>query len=1245
MGRAAVFLCLLALSAVPAGSATAAPLAPALPAPGTAPPLRSLPSNPDEPRRSARAALAGPATEALTQKYWTVLESLDDPNASVVGVSNGAQRILYRQGASYWVFDRSTHSSRRVDTFFDGTPLPADVLSAAISGDGSTVGLLRNPGQSNEPTVRIVRLDRNENFEVTLPDAGRQTWSSGWVEHCSVMTRLGSLHLDDDGAVAWLTTSPCFYDRILALDVTDSILRWRFVAAFFRENLAEVTADGSSFALGSDFYEDRNWNQKQDPDERLLAKVFVFPIEFDNDDARPASYFLDWPASNEYSKQFCSDLPYGSRAHIDGAGTRMVLSADEIGLDPNTIVYSPGRQLYWADRKKCQMHSLGGTSAESTSQFRLSIDGRSLVQANGSGLERTDIGSSGDGTEFSDISVGQTDPLLQAAARGSAQFDPGSGKALGSLLEVAQLSGTPSALKVAIVGDSYISGEGSFGYLKGTDVHDPSAKNLCHRSVSSWAYQVGQRLAAFRLNSSHPQLKSFACSGATTYDVTHGQYTEASQISQLEDFNADGGRPVDVVFAGIGGNDAGFKSIIETCAAIMCLNSGWMDGRLQAAWDAASNVETTLEQIKRAAPHATVFLTGYPGIVDPPGGDCQELGLTSVERAVLSASRYTGALEQMAGGLRIDEHEQAWLNNSMLPALNHDLSLAAAEAGVRWIDPHGWFKGHPICSDYPFANGLMPGDDFPSQKPIFGNESFHPNPDGYAEMAAQIEFGYGAEFRPDDNPPASPQGIHHDVPGIENGTMVIHGSMQAWGDQGQVTIQGSSSGTNVVLGMYSSPTLLGRGTVGADGTVSIPYEIPAGLYQGLHTIVAYDEVGGEPLAAAVTSLSPPGDECAERYEDIDTDEDSLPDRCDASLSDGPSADADADGVANSLDDCPTDPDADQEDANENGVGDACDRLLGYNAATELEPFPVVELPRPVPKIELLSKPSFFSRSGAAEISFAVDTEDPPPPVLEVSCSVDGSTPGPCASPLKLAGLSEGFHTLTIAVKSSSGNASTSIFWQVDTVAPSLSVNVPTEGQRFAYGSSVQPQVSCQDPPGSGIGTGCLYPNTLDTRTPGAHTFKATAIDPAGNETSAQVGYQVESPPPTATTGFAGTWTSLSGQPTGEARASLAAHREHPRSVLVLLRCPDTSSGCPDVIATLSRPAFRRKGRTLPARTVGSANTDMGSGESTWLPVPVAAGKAQLRSARQRGLNLTISEKGDLIDRLRIHLPRPRRGAR
>jgi lysophospholipase L1-like esterase len=1218
-----------------AATAGAATPSPTLPARGDAPPLRGVPAaEGGGARRSVRSsALAG--ASALTQKYWTVLESLDDPNASVVGVSNEAQRILYRRGASYWVFDRPTHSSRRVDTYFDGTPLPADVLSAAISGDGSTVGLLRNPDQSNEPTLRIVRLDRNENFEVTLPDAGEQTWSSGWVEHCSVMTRLGQLHLDDDGAVAWLPTSPCYYDRILALDVTDSILSWRFVAAF-RDNLEEVSADGRLFALGGDFYEDRNWNQREDPDEPLLTKVFVFPIEFDDDDARPASYFLDWPASNDYAHQFCSDLPYGARAHIDAAGTRMVLSTDQIGLDPDTIVYSPGQQLYWSDRKRCQMHSLGGTSAQSTSQFRISIDGRSVVQASDGGIERTDIGS-GTSNPFSDISVSQADPLLLAAAATSTQIDPGSGKALGSLLQVAQLSGTPSALKVAIVGDSYISGEGSFGYLSGTDVHDPANKNLCHRSVSSWAYQLGQRLAAFRLNSAHPQLKSFACSGATTHDVEHGQYNEKDQITQLRDFDADGGRPVDVAFVSLGGNDAGFKSVIETCAAIMCLNSGWMDGRLQAAWDAASNVETTLEEIKRAAPHATVFLTGYPGVVDPPGGDCQELGLTAAERAVLHLSPYTGGLETLAGGLRIDGHEQAWLNSSMLAALNHDLSLAAAEAGVRWIDPHGWFKGHPICSEYPFANGLTPGDDFPSQRPVFGNESFHPNPDGYAEMAARIEFGFAADFSPNNNPPPIPEGIHHTVPEETIGAMVINGQMQAWGDEGRVTIQGLPDGTSVALGMYSNPTLLGRASVGEDGAVSIPYKLPAGLYQGLHTLVAYDEASGEPLAATVTALTPP-EECEERYADIDIDEDSLPDRCDASFSDGPGADADGDGILNSTDDCPSDPDPGQDDANENGVGDACDRLLGYNAASELEPFPVVTLPRPLPKIELLSRPGFFSKSSTAEVTFALSTEQPPPPVLSVSCALDGATPTPCTSPLTLGGLSEGFHSLAIAVTSSSGNTSTSFFWSVDTVAPSVAVSAPLEGQHLAYGAVVHPQVTCQDPPGSGIAS-CLYPPTVDTGAPGEHTFTATAVDFAGNKASRQVSYLVEPAPPRPPDEHAeGPGHSTA----AAATASLARHRERRRAVLVLLQCPVSPSGCPEVVATLSSPPLRLGGSRRPPHAVGSAHTDVGSGSSTWLRIPVLGDRSLIRSAGRRGLDLTVSGEGALLARLRVHLLPPHR---
>lgn len=1132
------------------------------------------------------------ATSALS--YWTTLKALDDPYVRIVGISDNAQRILYQSQSNggYYVFDRSSGSDRRVDTFFDGTPLSTNVLKAAISGDGSTVVLLLNPDDHYEPTLRIVRLDSGENFEVQMPDAGQQTWSSGLVEHCSVLTRLGELHLDDDGNVAWLTSSPCFYDKVLALDISSSTLHWRFISAF-RDNTEEVTADGRSFALGGDFYYDYNWNEHVDPGEPTFTWLFVFPVEFFDNDAEPGNSILNWPTSYPVC-----DLPSGARGRVDGAANRMVFSIDKVGLDPNTIVYSPGQQLYWAGRG-CQLHSLGGTTATMLSQFRFSIDGRSVLHETDSGATRTEL-ATGASTSFSGLSVSAADPLLLAAATIQTQSDPGSGAPLGSLLQMAQLSGTPSALKVAIVGDSYISGEGSFGYMGGTDVHGPAGvENLCHRSVSSWAYQLGQRLAAFRLNSAHPQMKSFACSGAKTENIEHGQYTEPSQIDQLRSYNGDGGRPVDVVFASAGGNNAGFKSIIETCMAIKCLDPGWERSRLRAAEDAASDVEVTLEHIKAAAPHATVFLTGYPSIVDPPDGDCADLGLTTAEQVLLHYSLYAGALVDAAGGFRIDRHEQAWLNGTLLPALNHDLSRAAAEAGVRWIDPSGWFRSHGVCSDSPYGNGLAAGNDFPGPKPFLGNESFHPNPEGYTEMAARIEFGFSVDFGADNNPSPIPQGIHHDQSSSETGAMVINGQMQAWGDSGNVTIQGAPVGSAVVLGMYSSPTLLGSGTVGPDGTVELPYQVPAGIYPGLHTLVAYDKESGEPLATTMTAISPPED-CLDKAGDIDRDGDDLADRCDASFADGPQADDDGDGIENVADDCPADPDPEQIDADENGIGDACDPALGYNAAAELETFPEVSLPRPAPKIAVLSQPQGYTSSHAAKIVFSVVDEDSSAMGLSVSCAVDGVALSRCSSPLELSGLDEGFHRLELSATNSNGSTATQVIWWVDTIPPALSVTLPSDGQHFVYRSSVTPIVNC-DANGSALRS-CSW-SGLDTFTLGPHDFTATATDPAGNVAHKDVPYFVD--PPVSSRGRPAEEVEEGRARPGQAIVSLISARRG--AVVISLRCPVGSADCAGVTATLSAVDRAQKTRTrqrVAPVIIGRAAIDVLAGQSArlWLPL-------------------------------------------
>ena len=97
-------------------------------------------------------------------------------------------------------------------------------------------------------------------------------------------------------------------------------------------------------------------------------------------------------------------------------------------------------------------------------------------------------------------------------------------------------AGSAAAERYVALGDSYSSGTGTRTYFDST----------CQKSVYSYPYLLSQQRA-------NTQLVFAACSGAKTGDVLN------SQVSQL---NASTG----IVTITIGGNDAGFTSVVTECA-------------------------------------------------------------------------------------------------------------------------------------------------------------------------------------------------------------------------------------------------------------------------------------------------------------------------------------------------------------------------------------------------------------------------------------------------------------------------------------------------------------------------------------------------------------------------------------------------------------------------------------------------------------------------------------------------------
>jgi lysophospholipase L1-like esterase len=175
-----------------------------------------------------------------------------------------------------------------------------------------------------------------------------------------------------------------------------------------------------------------------------------------------------------------------------------------------------------------------------------------------------------------------------------------------------------------------------------------------------------------------------ACSGATTASVTSSQLGALSTATRY-------------VTLSVGGNDAGFTSVITECA-----KPGWSsdcDGRIDTATTFINNtlpgrLNTLYASIKAKAPNAKVVIVGYPRIFN--GEDCN------------AATFFSPA-------------EEGRLNTTS-DLMNSKLAAAASAKGFAFANPTSRFVGHAVCGDPEWINGLS--------NPT--TDSYHPNQTGHA---------------------------------------------------------------------------------------------------------------------------------------------------------------------------------------------------------------------------------------------------------------------------------------------------------------------------------------------------------------------------------------------------------------------------------------------------------------------------------------------------------------------------------
>ena len=243
--------------------------------------------------------------------------------------------------------------------------------------------------------------------------------------------------------------------------------------------------------------------------------------------------------------------------------------------------------------------------------------------------------------------------------------------------------GDPSPMRLAVLGDSYISGEGAgdrdqfecmtdFNTL-GSTGDGPCApggfRNECRRAYHAWPAllkeRLGSTIAGYRFvvcsgarAVNVGTLNGTALTGTASYPQSLSGYGAALQLSDLRDFENDA--PADAVIVSIGGNDAGFGNAINQCAGEAsnswdrpvgvaynffwrvadCSDPAVQREMLRTAVFSFHTTARALWDIRQVSPDAAVYLVGYPSGFSPDVARCSKFprNLTGDEISFLTGS-------------------------------------------------------------------------------------------------------------------------------------------------------------------------------------------------------------------------------------------------------------------------------------------------------------------------------------------------------------------------------------------------------------------------------------------------------------------------------------------------------------------------------------------------------------------------------------------------------------------------------
>ncbi|WP_169787642.1 SGNH/GDSL hydrolase family protein [Luteipulveratus mongoliensis] len=241
----------------------------------------------------------------------------------------------------------------------------------------------------------------------------------------------------------------------------------------------------------------------------------------------------------------------------------------------------------------------------------------------------------------------------------------------------AAVAGTGSredaAGRYVALGDSYVAGP----FVGTLTSHTPG----CLQTDGNYPHRVAAALSI--------TLKDVGCSSAATDHVFAPQVTDGVVLGtappQLAAVTAD----ATMVSIGFGANDIKTSELMGACVSLFPIGSPCQDHYVKDGVDqialridaTAPKFDRVISAVRTKAPHARIFVVGYPAIFPAAGGGCWPLvPVTPSDTQYLrnSFKRLNGVLAARAAA-----HHVTYVD-TYTPSIGHDPCQAPAQ---RWIEP------------------------------------------------------------------------------------------------------------------------------------------------------------------------------------------------------------------------------------------------------------------------------------------------------------------------------------------------------------------------------------------------------------------------------------------------------------------------------------------------------------------------------------------------------------------------------